>query len=356
MRQLHNTLVLTGDTRTGKSTAIRQFLSSKNDTGGFLTLDVDDKRMLYFPNSSTFTAFETNEDGEAETIGIGRFHFLKSAFDKAKQHFSIALKQIPHWWVVDEIGPLELKGSGFEPEFSQALTKMEKQSQACFLVVVREKLIDEFKQQYGIPSCVLTTATLRTMDETVGVVLCGGNSVRMGTPKALLCYHNEETQYKWLASLLQKIASKIVIAKGNLDLPTSSEWTYVSDLAEDQGPAAGVLAAFRENPNHHILVCGCDYPLIRMADLVRLVAECDQEMAVCYSDKSSASIDPLVCFYHRSCLPLMEEWYQKGNRSLRHFLQTIPHKVLMPLDVQRMTSVDDTTTFHQTKSRLHGDH
>ncbi|MBK7010476.1 MAG: hypothetical protein IPH36_18510 [Saprospiraceae bacterium] len=87
-----------------------------------------------------------------------------------------------------------------------------------------------------------------------------------------------------------------------------------------------------------------------MADLVRLVAEGGQAMAVCYTDQSSASMDPLVCFYHRSCLPVMEEWYQKGNRSLRHFLQTIPHKVLTPLDVSRMTSVDDTTTFHQKES------
>ncbi|MBL0083307.1 MAG: molybdenum cofactor guanylyltransferase [Saprospiraceae bacterium] len=356
MRQLHNTIVLTGNTRTGKSTAIRQFLSSKNGTDGFLTLDVEYKRMLYFLNSPTLMAFETEGDQGDKTESIGRFHFLKSAFEKAKLHFRHPLKSSPHWWVVDEIGPLEFNHSGFEPDFSEVLERMEQQDQACLLVVVREKLIEVFHHQYGSPACIVSSLTLEVMKETTGVVLCGGKSNRMGTPKAWLCYYNDQPQFQWVSSLLENMVSDVVIANGQLDLPLNKEWTLVPDLEKDQGPAAGVLAAFRKNPNHHLLVCGCDYPLVRMADLVRLVAEGGQAMAVCYTDQSSASMDPLVCFYHSSCLPVMEEWYQKGNRSLRHFLQTIPHKVLIPHDVRRMTSVDDTTTFHQIKSRLHGTH
>lgn len=356
MRQLHNTVVLTGNTRTGKSTALRQFLSPKSSSHGFLSIDQAGKRMLFFLDSSTFVAFESEAEHGFETESIGKFHFLKSTFERAKEYLRNSFTPKPHWWVVDEIGPLELYGKGFEPDFGQALTKIEQQSQACFFVVVREKLIDAFKQQYGIPSCILTKSTLQTMDETVGVVLCGGKSERMGTPKALLCYHNDMPQFQWVGNLLANIVNTIVITNGQLDLQNYSGWTYIPDVAENQGPAAGVLAAFKANPNNHLLVCGCDYPLIRIADLVKLVAESEPAMAVCYKDQSSASLDPLVCFYHKSCLPIMEEWYSRGNRSLRHFLQTIPHQVLTPLDVQRMTSVDDTSAFHKIKSRLHGDH
>ncbi|MBK7010475.1 MAG: NTP transferase domain-containing protein [Saprospiraceae bacterium] len=68
----------------------------------------------------------------------------------------------------------------------------------------------------------------------------------MGTPKAWLCYHNDQPQFQWVSSLLENIVSDVVISNGQLDLPLKKEWTLVPDLEKDQGPAAGVLAAFRK--------------------------------------------------------------------------------------------------------------
>lgn len=356
MQQLHNTIVLTGSIRSGKSTALRAFLKDKKNAGGFLSPDIEDKRKLLFLKDGSIHAFEALDGDAEDTLAIGRFHFRKSTFEKAQALLQQPLAPLPHWWVADEIGPLELDNKGFEPAFGFFLSAVEQQNLTCLMVVVREKLLPAFEAKYGIPSAVIHSSVLDMMRETTGVVLCGGKSTRMGSPKALLCYHGDQPQYRWLAGMMGNVFNTILIAKGHLDIPDDPSWTLVSDEASDQGPAAGVLAAFQAAPQNHLFVCGCDYPMVRLSDFVRLIAEGNETLAVCYADESSAFVDPLVCFYHKSCLPLMMEWYAQGNRSLRHFLQTIPHKVLTPLDSGRLASIDDPVSFQNLTNRLHGSH
>ena len=50
--------------------------------------------------------------GSEETLTIGRFAFSKTGFDKAIQIIRTAITK-EGWLVIDEIGPLELKGEGF---------------------------------------------------------------------------------------------------------------------------------------------------------------------------------------------------------------------------------------------------
>ncbi len=353
--KLHNVILLTGPTRSGKTTALAHFVADKAPLDGFLTPDEENIRILITLQDREKHAFEVATPDSQQVVSIGQFQFLSSGFEKGKDALKNRAPGVPHWMVVDELGPLEMRGEGFEPALSDCIYGNEKSGSAAILIVVRNSLTTAFSLKYGEPACMINPDTLIRCTQTAAVILCGGQSSRMGQPKALLQYHGNQPQYQVTANLFKNITAKIFIANGALEIPVSETYQLIEDDAPDQGPAAGVLSAFRKNKGH-LLVCGCDYPLLHLVDLMRLMAVDDSYLAVCYEDESASFADPLLCFYHESCLPLMEAWYREGNRSLRHFLKTIPHKVLKPTLPNRIKSIDTPEAFlnltiHQNGAR-----
>ena len=351
--KLNHIVVLEGETRSGKTTTLQNYFKGKPNVRGFLTPDLNGVRKLYTLSDGAFHEFEASSGEADKTIEIGRFHFYKDAFETGKMALQDLPTKHPFWMVVDECGPLELSGKGFEPSFSVMVQNMENHPKGIALVVVRKPLISAFAEKYGAPVFIIEKSVLRKCEQTAAVVLCGGQSTRMGTAKAFIEYQDGLAQYLAMVRLTKNLCNRIFVAHGSVPIPKSSEYELVADVQADQGPAAGVLAAFRLHRSH-LLVCGCDYPLIHLLDLLALLAEDDNCLAVCYQDESAAFADPLLCFYHRSCLPLMEAWYNEGNRSLRHFISTIPHVVLSADSPKRIKSIDTPEQLNTIKKLLNG--
>lgn len=352
-KNLPDVIILSGPVRSGKTTAISRWISGKEGICGIITPDIGDKRYLVILSGKETLPFET-DNTDSRAVAIGKFYFSQTAFEKARAEFIHCSSAKPKVIIADEIGPLELKDMGYEPAFSKVLAQMQLQSKTWMLCIVRETLLDDFSEKYGTPALVISRRVIETMADTCGLVLCGGHSTRMGKTKAMLDYGSGKPQYQETAWLLSGICKEAIIACGPNELPAIHGCRQVFDLEPDQGPAAGVLAGFQLLSSQHLLVCGCDYPLVRAADLVRLMAESEGVLAVCYEDESASFADPLLCFYHRDALPLMQKWYADGNRSLRHFLKTIPHKVLRPDISQRTKSVDTPEDYNKIMDSLHG--
>lgn len=351
--KLNHIVVLEGETRSGKTTTLHHFFKGKPKVQGFLTPDVNGVRKLYTLNDGAYHEFETDNTEDQKTIAVGRFHFHKGTFEIGSKALQDLPTNQPFWLVVDEWGLLELNGRGFEPNFSAMLEKIEGHSKAVVLIVVRKSLVPAFVEKYGAPFCIIEKTVIQKCEQLAAVVLCGGLSTRMGTAKAFIEYQHGLPQYLAMVQLTKNLCNKIFIAHGAVPIPSAIEYELVADIQEDQGPAAGVLAAFRQHKGH-LLVCGCDYPLLHLVDLLALLVEDDNCLAVCYADESAAFADPLLCFYHRSCLPLMEEWYKAGNRSLRHFISTIPHTVLNAAVPERIKSIDTPAQFNTITNNLNG--
>jgi nucleoside-triphosphatase THEP1 len=77
---------------------------------------------------------------EKEIIRVGRFFFSKNNFDKAIQIIRDA-DDDSSWLIIDEIGPLELRGEGFSEVVKEIL--MAGNERQKIILVVREGLVDK---------------------------------------------------------------------------------------------------------------------------------------------------------------------------------------------------------------------
>jgi molybdopterin-guanine dinucleotide biosynthesis protein A len=140
-----------------------------------------------------------------------------------------------------------------------------------------------------------------------GIVLCGGQSTRMGTSKALLPF-GPETMLQRVVRLLSGVVSPIVVvAAADQELPPlPSDVIVTRDERDARGPLEGLRAGLKALPEHvaAAYVTSCDVPLLvpgfvrQMLDLAR-----DHDIAVMEIDGFT---HPLSAVYARTTLPLIE--------------------------------------------------
>ena len=144
--------ILSGDIRTGKTTALSNWIEARDDVNGILCPDgVDGKR--YFLNIKTNDTFplEANLQNESELITIGPFQFLKSAFKKANTYLiSLASEMNSQYIIIDELGKLELKNQGLHQAAESLIPEFTFKDDQHLILVVRISLLDEIIKHYNM--------------------------------------------------------------------------------------------------------------------------------------------------------------------------------------------------------------
>lgn len=133
-------VLLSGDTRSGKTTALAKWASSRNDVAGILTPVIDGSRFFKtVPGWETFPMEAT--DGEA-CLEVGRYRFSAAGFAKACSLLAVMLSNPLYKYVIaDEIGPLELdQQKGFWPLLEQI---MKQKFSVIPVLVVRNQKVAE---------------------------------------------------------------------------------------------------------------------------------------------------------------------------------------------------------------------
>jgi nucleoside-triphosphatase THEP1 len=142
--------ILTGPVQTGKTTSLIHWSEKGNDIYGILTPVINGKRVFMNANSREQFPMEATE-GETEILSIGKFIFCNESFNKAEQiiHDSINKKE---WLIIDEIGPLELKGEGFYNVLKEIL--QHQPGEQKILLVVRSGLIEKVKEIFKLTNAI----------------------------------------------------------------------------------------------------------------------------------------------------------------------------------------------------------
>ncbi|MES2559625.1 MAG: NTP transferase domain-containing protein [Bacteroidota bacterium] len=344
--------ILSQPIQSGKTTLLMQWIQSQSKVAGFLTPDVEGTRKLYDIQHHTYHKLQLHEGDDG--IKIGRFVFDKGVFETARNIMRTAILQQPEWIVVDEVGRLEMdRNEGLEPELSMLIQHFKTQTtQTKLLLVVRDYLLEDAKKHYGMEDAVvlskdffLTTveATEEHNQDLIGLVLCGGQSVRMGRDKAFIQYHTKE-QYAHVADMMKPFCNGVFISCNNQQQSDIDEqYQTILDNAtfENTGPMTGVLSAFEQLPQAPLLVTGCDYPYFTEADMKTLIdARANGFDVVCYHNPESGFDEPLLAIYEKQCAPLLLDFYQKGNTSLQQFLKTVNTKRTFPSLSKNIKSID----------------
>src|SRR6478735_6633462 len=100
------------------------------------------------------------------------------------------------------------------------------------------------------------------MTALYGLVICGGQSTRMGTDKSLLDYYGKAQRY-YVHEMLQPFCEKVFLSCNEQQAATiTGNYETIADAPaySDIGPMAGLLSAFGQYPDKAFLVVACDYP------------------------------------------------------------------------------------------------
>lgn len=143
-----------------------------------------------------------------------------------------------------------------------------------------------------------------------GLILAGGRSSRMGTPKALLPFDGEPLILHLVRKLQGIFGRVVVVAAPGQELPDVPA-TVVRDEVEHQGPVGGLYYGLRAVEEASALVTSCDSAFLEPALISHLTARLDGHDVVV--PRWGGRLQPLVAAYRTSVVPFLERQLAAGE-------------------------------------------
>lgn len=143
------------------------------------------------------------------------------------------------------------------------------------------------------------------------VFLAGGQSSRMGSPKAWLEFAGRPLLAHLVERMSALFADAVVVAAPGQELPPTSA-RVVRDERPGEGPVAGLVVGLREVSTPLAFVASCDVPFLDPA-IARLLVEtartCDAAVP-----EWEGRLQPLQAVYRTSVQPLLVQQLEEGRR------------------------------------------
>jgi molybdopterin-guanine dinucleotide biosynthesis protein A len=158
-----------------------------------------------------------------------------------------------------------------------------------------------------------------------GIVLCGGESSRMGRPKAWLPIGGETMLGRIVRVVGEVVSPVVVVAAPEQELPPLPEGVDVlRDEVMGAGPLAGIVTGLRylTGMSDAAYVSSCDIPLLR-ADFVRRMIDRlgDADIAV---PNVRGRFEPMAGVYRIRVLSAAEEALKELCRKMTMLMERVP--------------------------------
>jgi molybdopterin-guanine dinucleotide biosynthesis protein A len=148
------------------------------------------------------------------------------------------------------------------------------------------------------------------MSDATAIVLAGGRSSRMGSPKALLLFDNEPLIVHVVATLRGLFAEVVVVAAPGQDLPAMPA-TLIRDEVAYQGPVGGIYYGLRAGGGEVNFVTACDSAFLSSRLISHLLSQIPEHDVVV--PHWQGRFQPLHAVYRRSVIPLLEQQLARGE-------------------------------------------
>ena len=190
-----------------------------------------------------------------------------------------------------------------------------------------------------------------------GLVICGGESTRMGTDKSLLVYY-QKPQYEHVADLLAPLCERVILCCNVEQFKTfRTGYPKLADLPHyvGAGPMSGLLSAFETFPGNDFLVAGCDYPYLTTSELANFLHHADKDLPTAAFYNESGFYEPLLGWYSRLAGNALFQAFENSSRSLQRFLEGQNAGKYRPQSANTMQSVDTMDEYRAVKHALEED-
>jgi molybdopterin-guanine dinucleotide biosynthesis protein A len=158
-------------------------------------------------------------------------------------------------------------------------------------------------------------------DEITGVVLIGGESKRMGTPKALIPW-NGVPLFIRSGQLLQKHFNQVVLShKSKRFVLPETEFTVIEDVYEKDGPMSGLISVL-ETLQQAVYILPCDMPLIASEQIASILNKRNpEEFCTVFYNETLGLYEPLIGIWEISSLDILKDSFLKGQYSFQKLLK-----------------------------------
>ncbi len=163
------------------------------------------------------------------------------------------------------------------------------------------------------------------------MILCGGQSTRMGSDKGLLKLHANT----WAQTSIDKITTlqlPVVLSvnkdqlEGYASIFSPQQLITDNDSLKMKGPLCGLLSVHIQHPQEDLLILACDMPLMETALLKELILRYQQIIADAYVFTNDGEPEPLCGIYIATGLAHILQLYQSGQlpkHSMKYMLEHI---------------------------------
>lgn len=328
-----NIFIFSDKIGSGKTTTLSKWVATQENIGGFLSQKINGKRH--------FLHVETGEkrlmESKNSVLKIGKYQFDPNVFRWAEEEIykQFSLKQ--NIIIIDEIGPLEIrKNQGFK-ELLLKIFNENSSEKPPLIFVIRDFMVSEFLEKYQLTDAKILPKNYfenQILSPLKGIVLCGGESTRMKTDKALLRYQNNENQWRKNEKILLPFCDEVAVSVNENQWNSwakNEKANFVKDTEKYQnnGPLSGLMSVWEQFPNNGFFILGIDYPFLETHHLIALYnARDEQYEAVCF--EKDGFNEPLISILEEKATAKLNAFFENGGKSINQFLTQINTRKITP--------------------------
>jgi molybdenum cofactor guanylyltransferase len=168
------------------------------------------------------------------------------------------------------------------------------------------------------------------MAELHALILCGGQSERLGFPKFNMKKMGIPIYQHWI-NMLSSVCNTTYISCRPEQQHQIAHPNIIPDKKTQAGPLEGIYQAFQLNSQSNWLIIACDLVYVNKNDINRLI-NCNEDGidAIAYQNPETNEVFPLLGIYNSSLLSSMETEYKNTLKSPKNMLQHSRLKLLIP--------------------------
>ncbi|MFN8357446.1 MAG: molybdenum cofactor guanylyltransferase [Spirosomataceae bacterium] len=174
-----------------------------------------------------------------------------------------------------------------------------------------------------------------------GLVLAGGQSIRMGEDKGLITYHGKP-QREHLVDLLTPFCVEVFVSLNAQQDSSKQTSSILLDEFPELGPLGGIWSAMRRYPTEAWLVVACDVPLLSQLGVQHLAESRDASCyATVYYHADDGQIEPLISIWEPACYAHVQQAIEAKAYSPKHLLNQLIIKKILPPHEDELWNVND---------------
>lgn len=167
------------------------------------------------------------------------------------------------------------------------------------------------------------------------IILAGGDSKRLGRPKALLDF-NGRPLIALMVEWLGKLFPDIIVVTDRPELYSDLPVRLTGDLLKqkEKSPLRGIHAGLSVSSHPYQFVAACDMPFLNL-ELIKYMGRFAPDYDAVVPHVGGEYFQPLHAFYKRTCIDIIERQVNRGHYKVSDFYRNLKIKFISRSEIAR---------------------